>query len=156
MKPYRQAAIVEIVEHDRIHSQEALRRKLKTRGFDVTQATLSRDIKELGLVKRASDSAYQRPGPDEPVRADATAQALRRAVAEYLRGVVTVQQLIVLRTDAGLAQPLAVAIDRAALPEIAGTIAGDDTILVIARGSRPAAVVAARFEAWAIGEKERS
>ena len=70
-------------------------------------------------------------------------------MAVYLRGVVIVEQLIVLRTDAGLAQPLAVAIDRAALPEIAGTIAGDDTILVIARNARRAASVAARLEGWA-------
>jgi transcriptional regulator of arginine metabolism len=147
MKPFRQAAILEIVGQDAIHSQEALRRKLRARGFDVTQATLSRDIKELGLVKRASDSAYQR-ADREPARADVNQHALRRAVLEYLRGLEVVDQLIVLRTDAGLAQPLAVAIDRAALVEVAGTIAGDDTILVIARGARGAHAVAARLEAW--------
>jgi transcriptional regulator of arginine metabolism len=151
MKAFRQAAIREIVDRDAIRNQESLRRKLRARGFDVTQATLSRDIKELGLVKRASDSAYQRPGAPEPSRADATEHALRRAVTEYLRGVVTVDQLIVLRTDAGLAQPLALAIDRAALPGVAGTIAGDDTILVIARGAKRAASVAARLEGWAKG-----
>lgn len=149
MKSFRQAAILDLVAHDAIHSQEALRQKLKGRGIDVTQATLSRDIKELGLMKRASDSAYQRGGQSEPVRAEAHEQALRRAVTEYLRSVVIVEQLIVLRTDAGLAQPLAVAIDRAALPEVAGTIAGDDTILVIARGARRASTVAARLEGWA-------
>jgi transcriptional regulator of arginine metabolism len=149
MKAFRQAAILELVDRDAIHSQEDLRRKLKARGFDVTQATLSRDLKELDLVKRASDSAYQRPGQADPRRPEAAEQALRRAVAEYLRSVVTVEQLIVLRTDAGLAQPLAVAIDRAALPEVAGTIAGDDTILVIARGARRAASVASRLEGWA-------
>jgi transcriptional regulator of arginine metabolism len=149
MKAFRQAAILEIVDSEPIHSQEALRRKLKGRGFDVTQATLSRDIKELGLVKRASDSAYQRPGRAEDARGEAAEHSLRRAVVEYLRSVVRVGQLIVLRTDAGLAQPLAVAIDRAALPDIAGTIAGDDTILVIARGRRHAAAVTARLEDWA-------
>lgn len=149
MKPYRQAAILAIVGQEAIHSQEALRQRLQTQGFDVTQATLSRDIKELGLVKRASDSAYQRAGQPEAVRADVHEQALRRAVSEYLRGLETVDQLIVLRTDAGLAQPLAVAIDRATLPEVAGTIAGDDTVLVIARGARGAAAVAGRLEGWA-------
>src|SRR6187455_2775599 len=108
MKAYRQAAILEIVARDAIHSQEALRQKLKTRGFDVTQATLSRDIKELGLVKRAADSAYQRSGPAEPPAPERHEHALRRAVTEYLRSVVTINELIVLRTDAGLAQPLAV------------------------------------------------
>jgi transcriptional regulator of arginine metabolism len=148
MKAFRQAAIVEIVTRGEIHSQEALRRRLKARGFDVTQATLSRDIKELGLVKRASDSAYQQPGEPPPTRSDGE-HALRRAAGEYLKGVEAVGQLIVLRTDAGLAQPLAVAIDRVALPEVAGTIAGDDTILVITRGARGAASVAARLEGWA-------
>src|SRR5262245_9088923 len=131
MKAFRQAVILELVDRDAIHSQEGLRHKLRSRGFDVTQATLSRDIKELGLVKRASDSAYRRAGRVEGGDGEAQAHALRRAVAEYLRGVVIVDQLIVLRTDPGAAQPLAVAIDRAALPEVAGTIAGDDTILVI-------------------------
>ncbi len=149
MKAFRQAAILEIVATAAVHSQEVLRQHLLSRGFDVTQATLSRDIKELGLVKRASDSAYQRAEVAGPSRTEASEQALRRAVAEYLRGVTTVDQLIVLRTDAGLAQPLAVAIDRAALPEVAGTIAGDDTILVIARGALPAASVAALLEEWA-------
>lgn len=151
MKAFRQAAILEIVSNGAVHSQEALRQRLLEKGFDVTQATLSRDIKELGLVKRASDSAYQRAEAGQPPRADASEQALRRAVAEYLRTVTTVDQLIVLRTDAGLAQPLAVAIDRAALPDVAGTIAGDDTILVIARGAQPAASVAALLEGWARG-----
>ncbi len=149
MKAFRQAAILEIVVRDPVHSQEALRQRLVSFGFDVTQATLSRDIKELGLVKRASDSAYQRPETTATSRAEVSEHALRRAVAEYLRAVTIVEQLVVLRTDAGLAQPLAVAIDRAALPEVAGTIAGDDTILVIARGALPAASVAARFEGWA-------
>jgi transcriptional regulator of arginine metabolism len=148
MKAFRQAAIIEIVGRSPIHSQEALRRKLKARGFDVTQATLSRDIKELGLVKRASDSAYQQSGQAAPMRSEGE-HVLRRAVAEYLRGVETVGQLIVLHTDAGLAPPLAVAIDRVALPEVAGTIAGDDTILVVTRGAKQAAGVAARLVGWA-------
>src|SRR5688572_21672072 len=62
MKAQRQRAIVEVVEREAIWSQDLLGQRLRARGFDVTQATLSRDIKELGLVKRASDGAYQRPG----------------------------------------------------------------------------------------------
>jgi transcriptional regulator of arginine metabolism len=149
MKSYRQAAILELIDREEIHSQEILRRKLRSRGLDATQATLSRDIKELGLVKRAGDGAYQRPGSAAPPRAGAGEQTLRRAIAEYLRRVVQVQQLIVVRTDPGQAQPLAIAIDAAAQPEIVGTIAGDDTILVIARGTRQATAVARRLEQWA-------
>lgn len=149
MKAFRKAAVLDVIDHEPIHSQEALRRTLKGRGFDVTQATLSRDIKELGLVKRASDGAYQRPGVPESSRYEAAEQALRRAVGEYLRSLTVVEQLIVLRTDPGQAQLLAIAIDRAALPDVAGTIAGDDTILVIGRSAKRAASVATRLERWA-------
>lgn len=148
MKAFRQAAILDVIAHEAIRSQEALRRRLRRRGFEATQATLSRDIKELGLVKRAADGAYQRPEADAP-RPGGNEGALRRAVAEYLRRIEAVQNLIVLRTDAGEAQALALAIDRSDLPEIAGTIAGDDTILVIARDATRAARVARRFEGWA-------
>jgi len=149
MKAYRQAAILELVDHDAIHTQEALRRKLRGRGFDVTQATLSRDIKELGLAKRAGDGAYQRAGTGPADRPGQGETALRRAAAEYLRRVDQVQQFLVLRTDPAQAQPLAVAIDRALPAEVVGTIAGDDTILVIARDSRRAQAFARRLEHWA-------
>jgi transcriptional regulator of arginine metabolism len=149
MKSYRQAAILEIVDHDAIHTQEALRRKLRGRGFDATQATLSRDIKELGLVKRAGDGAYQRAGTGQPDRPGTGEAGLRRAAAEYLRRVDQVQQFLVIRTDPAQAQPLAVSIDRAQPAEVVGTIAGDDTILVIARDSRRAAAFAKRLEHWA-------
>ena len=101
-------------------------------GFDVTQATLSRDIKELGLVKKASDGAYSVSGGDGGTSATAVV-ALARSLAEYLLGMELSQQLLVLRTGAGQAQMLALAIDRARLADVLGTIAGDDTILVICR-----------------------
>ena len=143
MKARRKAAILELVENEAITSQEQLRERLRGLGIETTQATLSRDIQELGLVKRAADGAYRRAGADG-VSGDAQA-ALRRAVEEYLRTQETVQQLLVLRTDPGQAQPLAVAIDRARVPEIAGTIGGDDTILVICRSAVEAAAIADRF-----------
>lgn len=146
MKAQRQAAILELVRTEQITSQEALRGRLRERGFDVTQATLSRDIKELGLVKRAA-GGYQAPGAD--ARPGATAEAtLRRTARESLRSWEVVQNLMVLRTDPGRAQILALDIDRAALPEIAGTIGGDDTILVIVRDADRARAVADRFAAW--------
>jgi transcriptional regulator of arginine metabolism len=146
MKAQRQAAILELVRRDQIASQETLRQRLLERGFDVTQATLSRDIKELGLVKRAA-GGYQAPGGES--RPAATAEAtLRRTAREFLRSWEVVQNLIVLRTDPGRAQNLAVDIDRANLPEIAGTIGGDDTILVVTRDPEQARAVAGRFAAW--------
>jgi transcriptional regulator of arginine metabolism len=144
MKARRKAAILELVDKEAITSQEQLRERLRGLGIEATQATLSRDIQELGLVKRAADGAYRRAAA-EAVPGDAQA-ALRRAVEEYLRTQETVQQLLVLRTDPGQAQPLAAAIDRARVPEIAGTIGGDDTILVICRSATEAAEIAGRFQ----------
>ncbi len=129
MKARRQAVILEVVDHEALHSQEELRRRLRQRGFDATQATISRDIADLGLVKRAGDGAYQRPGL-EATSPELARSALERAAAGFLRRVERVQQLVVLRTGRGQAQALAEALDRAQLDETVGTIAGDDTILV--------------------------
>jgi|TARA_B000000460_G_scaffold227672_1_gene183379 transcriptional regulator of arginine metabolism len=148
MKPFRQAAIVELVTSEAIHSQELLRKRLKLRGFDATQATLSRDIKELGLVKRAADGAYQRADVVQMQTMGPRSDA-QRAVADYLKRVERVEQLIVLKTDPGEAQLLALAIDRATYDEVVGTVGGDDTILVIARHRRAAAEIVKRFETWA-------
>jgi transcriptional regulator of arginine metabolism len=145
MKARRKAVILELVEREAITSQEQLREKLRERGIAATQATLSRDIRELSLVKRAADGAYRRLGLD-PTTGDGQT-GLRRAVSEYLRTQETIDQLLVLRTDPGQAQPLAIAIDRARVPEIAGTIGGDDTILVICRSAADASMVAERFSA---------
>ena len=141
MKTQRQSAILDVVEREAVRSQEQLRQRLASRGFDVTQATLSRDIKELGLLKRSSDGAYQPSGVDTAAPASALG-TLARTLAEYLLNVEAVQQLVVVKTGAGQAQILALAIDRARLPEIAGTLAGDDTILIIARDPKTAQGVA--------------
>ena len=147
MKQFRQTAIIDIVSNEAIGSQEALRRQLKARGFETTQATLSRDIKELGLVKRAADGAYSRLGVSRSRRTSDPMVAARRAVAEYLKRVECVDQLV-LKTDPGEAQLLALAIDEAEFKDVVGTIGGDDTILVIARHGRAAANMATRFDDW--------
>lgn len=148
MKKYRQAAILDLVTHEAICSQEDLGKRLRARGFNATQATISRDIKELQLVKRARDGAYDRPKTTTDVRAGRQS-GLRRAVGEYLQRVDQVQQLLVLRTDPSQAQPLALAIDQAELPEVVGTVAGDDTILVITRHARAGREVTRLIEGWA-------
>ena len=140
MKTRRQAILLELIDQEAVHSQEVLRRRLLARGFEATQATISRDIKDLGLVKRSGDGAYQRPGADA-LNPEAALAALERAAAEFLRNVERVQQLVVVRTGRGQAQALAEALDRAGLPEVVGTIAGDDTILVIAPDVKRARVL---------------
>ena len=147
MKSRRQAVILEVIDHEALHSQEELRRRLHQRGFDATQATISRDITDLGLVKRAGDGAYQRPGL-EATSPELARTALERAVSSFVQRVERVQQLIVVRTGRGQAQALAEALDRAQLHEAVGTIAGDDTILIIGRDSKRAAALTKRLETY--------
>ena len=145
MKTRRQAAVLDAIQRTRVRSQEQLRRSLRAAGFDVTQATLSRDIRELGLVKGGADGAYQAPAAAAP-NGDAARLLLQRAAADYLARVDRVEQLVLLRTGPGQAQLLGVAIDSARLPEVVGTLAGDDTILVIAPDVRRARAFVKRLE----------
>ena len=103
MKSWRQSQILEIVDQEAVASQEELRRHLAAKGIEATQATISRDLKELSLVKRAGDGAYVRPGIERS--SPATDEQLRRAVATLVRNLERVGNLVVLRTDPGQAQP---------------------------------------------------
>ena len=109
MKSWRQSQILEVIDREAISSQEGLRQKLQERGISATQATLSRDLKELGLVKRARRwrlyAAGQRAG--QPGVGD----LLRRAVASQMRGLERVELLLILQTDPGQAQGLAILFD---------------------------------------------
>ena len=150
MKTYRQSAILDLVSRQVVRSQNTLRRQLAARGITATQATISRDIKELGLVKRAADGAYQKAQIETPSPA-VTGDRVRRAVVASLCRADRVQQLLVLKTDPGQAQPLAFALDQAAWPEVVGTVAGDDTILVVMRTAQRARILERRLGRWAQG-----
>ncbi len=150
MKRRRQAAILDLVDRMALSSQEDLRRRLKDHGFSVTQATLSRDLRDLGLVKASADGAYHRPGVDSTPPELARAR-LQHAVAEFLTGVDRAQQLVVLRTGMAQAQPLASAVDAARIEGVVGTIGGEDTVLVICRDAAAATAVAGRFDRMAKG-----
>ena len=106
MKSRRQGAILEFIDREPLSSQEQLRRRLARVGFEATQATISRDIKDLGLVKRAGDGAYQRAGVST-ANPETALSALAHAAAEFVRRVDRVQQLVIVRTGAGQAHPLA-------------------------------------------------
>ena len=150
MKRRRQAAILELVDQVTLSSQEDLRRRLKDRGFSVTQATLSRDLKDLDLVKASADGAYHRPGVESTPPGVAVGR-LQHAIVEYLTGVDRALQLVVLKTGTAQAQPLASAMDAAKLDGVVGTIGGEDTVLVICRDAASAAAVAARIDRMAKG-----
>jgi len=145
MKARRQTAILDIVRHEPVRSQEQLRLMIKASGFDVTQATLSRDIRELGLVKGGTDGAYQTQGRVEPNGHNAKTM-LQRALASQLRRIDRVQQLVLLRTGLGHAQSLCAALDGAELPDVVGTLAGEDTILIITPDARRARTLVKRLE----------
>ncbi|MFT4289047.1 arginine repressor [Nocardioides sp.] len=141
-KQARHQLIVELVAGHQVRSQSELADLLAAHGVQVTQATLSRDLVELDAVKvRAASGAlvYAVPaegGDRRPTTPDTTAAALHRLgqrAAELLVSAEASANLVVLRTPPGAAQFLASAVDKAELPEILGTIAGDDTVLVIAR-----------------------
>jgi transcriptional regulator of arginine metabolism len=147
----RQARIVGLLSSRQVHSQAELAALLAGEGIEVTQATLSRDLEELGAVKlRGADGGvgvYVVPEDGSPVRGVAGGtERLSRLLGELLVSTAASANLAVLRTPPGAAHYLASAIDRAALPEVVGTIAGDDTILVVAREPTTGAQLAVMFE----------
>jgi len=128
----RQAAIRRLVQEQHISTQAELAEALRAEGLDAVQATVSRDIGQLGLVKvRNGDGKliYALPGAADLRRRDQLAVALR----QWSLGMTPTRELLVIQTPRGFAAALADAIDEAALPEIAGTLAGDNTIFVAAR-----------------------
>jgi transcriptional regulator of arginine metabolism len=143
MKPQRQNAILEIVRRTRVPSQEALRELLLARGIDVAQATLSRDIRELGLVKVPAEEGAHYEVPADVI--DPTPTLTRLLPALYL-GCDGVGNLLVVKTLVGGAQPIAAAIDWEEWPEVLGTIGGDDTILLILRDAEHRPAVVTRLE----------
>ena len=147
----RQARIVALVSSQSVHSQSELAALLADEGIEVAQATLSRDLEELGAVKlRGADGGggvYVVPEDGSPVRGVAGGtERLSRLLGELLVSTDSSANLAVLRTPPGAAHYLASAIDRAALPEVVGTIAGDDTIMIVAREPMTGAELAAMFE----------
>lgn len=147
----RQARIVAILSSSSISSQSELAVRLADEGIDVTQATLSRDLEELGAVKlRGADGGvgvYVVPEDGSPVRGVSGGTArLSRLLSELLVSTDASANLAVLRTPPGGADYLASAIDRAALPYVVGTIAGDDTLFVAAREPMTGAELARTLE----------
>jgi transcriptional regulator of arginine metabolism len=145
MKTQRHAAILRLVGRETVASQEQLRELLQSEGFDVTQATLSRDIRELGLAKvPGADGASHYAPPNEG--GSGMRPHLEQLLPSMLVSAEGVGPLLVLKTATGAAQPLALALDGAGWTEILGTIAGDDAILVIARSERARRAIQVRIK----------
>jgi transcriptional regulator of arginine metabolism len=150
----RRARIRELIEAQPVTSQTQLAALLAGSGIEVTQATLSRDLEELGAVKlRGSDGApasYVLPPENAPLRpAQAAPARLTRLLGDLLTSAEGSANLAVVRTPPGAAQFLASALDKVGLPDVLGTIAGDDTLLVVSRRPDGGAALADRLRAMA-------
>ncbi len=143
MKQQRHATIREILNESTIASQDELRRKLATRGFHVTQATLSRDIQELHLYKGPTGYSVA-----SLVSEDDSMPGIREVLRGFGLEARQATNLLVLITKTGSAQPVAAGIDYEDWPEVVGTIAGDDTVLVICPDDRQAKALKTRIEGY--------
>jgi transcriptional regulator of arginine metabolism len=141
-KALRQRAILEALRQGPIASQEELQRALRKRGFRVGQATLSRDIHDLNLSKTAS--GYMIPQGESA--GGLALPPVQRLVREFVLDVRPAQNLLVVKTIIGSAQPVAAALDEQEWDEVVGTIAGDDAILIVCPDKDAARKVAARIE----------
>src|SRR5207248_11446658 len=139
----RQRAILDLLDEGSIASQEELQKLLHRRGFEAGQATLSRDIRELGLAKSAE--GYSLPGR-EAASQESDLPPVSRLVREFVTSVRAAENLLVTKTSTGSAQPVAAALDGENWPEALGTIAGDDTILIVCEDKRSAGRLAGRIQ----------
>ncbi|HUC28317.1 MAG TPA: hypothetical protein VMR80_01990 [Candidatus Acidoferrum sp.] len=141
-KTLRQRAILDALKHGSFASQEDLQRVMRRRGFRVGQATLSRDIRDLNLSK--THQGYSLPHGENG--AGVALPPVSRLVREFALDVRLAQNLLVVKTIVGSAQPVAAALDEADWSEVVGTIAGDDTILIVCPDKEDARKLANRIE----------
>jgi transcriptional regulator of arginine metabolism len=144
VKSERQKAVLETVARHAVATQSELKVLLKGRGIEVDQATISRDIKELGLVKVSDDGVHYKYAPVEAV-APPAAHRPPAILARLVKKLDWSGNLLVVKTEIGEAAPVSLAIDRLGWPEVVGTVAGDDTVLVVVREGVPARKVAKRI-----------
>ena len=145
MKQKRHSAILQLISDNSIETQDELIEKLRANGFQVTQATISRDIRDLRITKMMrEDGKYcytLQSGPDR----HGTVK-FNDAFVEAITGVDYASNIIVIKTYAGMAQAVATGIDSISMPEIVGCIAGDDTIMVVTRDDRYAKEISEKFK----------
>jgi transcriptional regulator of arginine metabolism len=140
-KRFRQGQILKVLATEPVASQDELRRQLIHLGLRVTQATLSRDLRELRLVKT---TAGYKPLSEAANEDSPAVSRLARAVNSFLLDIRPAQNMLVLKTPPGGAQPLAAAVDSERWKEVAGTLAGDDTVLIITPSPKARATVQKR------------
>lgn len=140
-KAARQKAILDLLEEGPVESQDVLQHSLVRRGFDVGQATLSRDIHELKLVK--GPEGYARI--TESKASDTFLPSVMHMAYQFVVEIRQAQNMLVIKTTVGSAQPVAAALDASHWPEVVGTLAGDDTVFVVAADKKKASALARRI-----------
>jgi transcriptional regulator of arginine metabolism len=145
LKERRQRAIADLIRADALSSQEELAERLSSLGFAATQATISRDLEQIGAIKvrreglltySLPDAATNGPSPD-----------LSAVLRDWVRSIEPAGNLVVMKTPPGSAQLVGFALDRSTLPEIVGTICGDDTIFIACRSAKEARTLTSRLSA---------
>jgi transcriptional regulator of arginine metabolism len=140
-KTTRHKTILDLLEHGPIESQDSLQHNLERRGIEVGQATLSRDIRELKLVKGPDGYTL----PQDTTHHEVVLPSVMHLAHQFILEVREAQNLLVVKTTVGSAQPVAAALDASHWPEVIGTVAGDDTVLVIAASKKQAHELAKRI-----------
>jgi transcriptional regulator of arginine metabolism len=153
-KHQRQETLLRLVREQRLSTQQDVARALRAAGYPATQATVSRDIVELGLVKTVRDGRHVY-APPERVPASGGLDRLRRFCEDYPVQSAVAGNLVVLRTPPGTANALAIALDTSGFSDVVGTIAGDDTVFVAAHDPARARAINGRLAGYGIGKRER-
>lgn len=140
-KTARQKAILDLLDEAPVENQDALQQRLERKGFEVGQATLSRDIRELNLVKGGDGYLPAKDGR----AAQSALPSVMHLVRQFVVEIREAQNLLVIKTRVGSAQPLAAGLDASKWPEVVGTVAGDDTVLIVATDRKKAKALARRL-----------
>ena len=151
MRSRRQRAIAEIIASEAVASQEEVTARLAELGYNVTQATVSRDLERMGAVKVKRGGVLAYTLADQLAESDWAADRLQRIVRDWVLSVEAAGNMIVIKTPPGSAHLVGLALDQSKLPEIAGTVSGDDTLFLVMREGAAAAEVAERFRRMTAG-----
>ncbi len=151
MKSKRQEALLEIIRRERIDTQEELTNALRAEGFAVTQATVSRDIKELRLIKTLGEDGRYHYAPVKSAATEEVSSKLQTLFRDAVRGVDHACNMVVVKCLAGTAGAVCAAVDSMELPSVVGTLAGDDTIFVVARTEADAVRLSRTLKDLALG-----
>jgi transcriptional regulator of arginine metabolism len=147
LKERRQRAVADLIREHALASQEEVASRLSGLGFEVTQATVSRDLEQLGALKVRRDGRISYALPDQLSANVPTQSRLASVLRDWVRSVDVAATMVVLKTPPGSAHLVGVALDESTLPEIAGTICGDDTIFIACRSAAAAEALASKLEA---------